>query len=280
MLALKKLSLLFFAIGMAGMGVINLIYSAPRPVIIPLVPTWLGPAAVWGWVTGIGFIVVAVAVAANKMAKKAALIMGWVMLLFTLLFSVPFQLHNYPDHLGSWTNPLKSLCISGCAFVVAQSTNFTNPPGNFYRQLQKAAPLGLYFFAIMHFLFGICHFLYVQFINSIIPNFIPGHIFLTYLAGVALIAAGAGIILNIQRWLAANLLSATLLLWVLLLHIPRAVADPTGMESNEWTSVFEALAFSGVAFLIGTKAAKQQAIQPGRKLPSSPAREGRLSTGG
>jgi len=279
MLALKKISLFFWAIGMAGIGVISLIYNAPRPVVIPLVPAWLGPAAVWGWVTGLGFIAAAVAVATNKMAKQAALIMGWVMLLFTILFSTPYQLNNYPAHLGSWTNPLKSLCLSGCAFVVAQCTSFTSQPGNFFNTLQKAAPPGLYFFGIMHLLFGIDHFLYIQFVSTLIADWIPGHYFFTYLSGVALIAAGAGIILNIQRQLAANLLAAILFIWVILLHVPRAVADPGGLESNEWTSVFEALAFSGVAFLIGTKA-KPLAIQPGRKLPSSPAREGRLSTGG
>jgi len=39
-------------------------------------------------------------------------------------------------------------------------------------------------------------------------------------------------------------------LWVFLLHIPRAVADPRGSLGNEWTSVFEALAYSGVAFML------------------------------
>ncbi len=37
-------------------------------------------------------------------------------------------------------------------------------------------------------------------------------------------------------------------LWVLLLHIPRAVASPH--DSNETTAVFEALAMSGGAILI------------------------------
>ena len=37
-------------------------------------------------------------------------------------------------------------------------------------------------------------------------------------------------------------------LWVLMLHIPRAVAAPH--DSNETTAVFEALAISGAAFLV------------------------------
>jgi hypothetical protein len=37
-------------------------------------------------------------------------------------------------------------------------------------------------------------------------------------------------------------------LWVILLHIPRAAADLR--NTNEMTAVFEALAFSGAAFLV------------------------------
>ena len=74
--------------------------------------------------------------------------------------------------------------------------------------------------------------------------------FWTYFAGIALIAAGLGIITGILRWLAALMLGIMIFLWVWMLHIPRAMADPRGNLGNEWTSVFEALAFSGIAFLL------------------------------
>jgi hypothetical protein len=38
-----------------------------------------------------------------------------------------------------------------------------------------------------------------------------------------------------------------LFLWLVLLHIPRAIAEPYVAKGNEITSVFEALAFSGIA---------------------------------
>ena len=34
-----------------------------------------------------------------------------------------------------------------------------------------------------------------------------------------------------------------------MLHIPRAIADPHSGLGNEWTSVCETLAFSGIAFM-------------------------------
>jgi uncharacterized membrane protein YphA (DoxX/SURF4 family) len=47
--------------------------------------------------------------------------------------------------------------------------------------------------------------------------------------------------------LAAALLGAIIFIWVIVLHLPRAVAAES---ANEWTSVFQALAMSGIAFIL------------------------------
>lgn len=122
--------------------------------------------------------------------------------------------------------------------------------------LEKIIPAGKYFFAVTMLLFGYSHFLYRDFVVTLVPNWIPGHLFWTYFAGAALMAGGLGIILNIKRHLAANLLGIAVFIWFIILHIPRAVADPHSGNGNEITSVFEALSFSGIAFLIGRKKVK------------------------
>jgi hypothetical protein len=67
---------------------------------------------------------------------------------------------------------------------------------------------------------------------------------------VALIAGGLGIIVPKTRRVAALLTGVMIFLWVVVLHIPRALADLH--NANETTAVFEALAFAGVSFLIAT----------------------------
>ena len=78
-----------------------------------------------------------------------------------------------------------------------------------------------------------------------------GHIFWTYFAGVALIASGLGMIFRVKAQLATTLLGAMLFRWILVIHIPRALADPYRQIGNECTSAFEALAQSRVAFILG-----------------------------
>jgi uncharacterized membrane protein YphA (DoxX/SURF4 family) len=76
-------------------------------------------------------------------------------------------------------------------------------------------------------------------------------VFWSDLGGTALIGSGVCIILNFQRRRVSMLAGIMLLLWVILLHIPRAVGYPEiADKANEMTSVFEALLFSGVSFLI------------------------------
>jgi uncharacterized membrane protein YphA (DoxX/SURF4 family) len=110
--------------------------------------------------------------------------------------------------------------------------------------------IGRIFFSITMIIFGCEHFIYTDFVQTLVPSWIPGHLFWTYLAGAALIAAGLGIMLNIKLQLAATLLGIIIFIWLIVLHIPRGIADPNSGNGNEWTSVFEAVAFSATAFIL------------------------------
>ena len=99
-------------------------------------------------------------------------------------------------------------------------------------------------------IFGIDHFLYFDFVKTLVPVWIPGNVFWTYFAGIALIGSGLAIIVNFKIKTISLLPGAMLFLWLILLHIPRAITMDTSKDPNEIVSVFECLAFSGVAFLL------------------------------
>ena len=69
------------------------------------------------------------------------------------------------------------------------------------------------------------------------------------MVGVALIGSGVCILLKIKIRLVSFLLGIMLLLWFFVLHLPRAIAYPDLEKGNEITSVFQALAFSSIAFI-------------------------------
>jgi uncharacterized membrane protein len=245
----------FYAIGIAGIGVQQFIYADFRPVILPQWPEWIPWLTGWAYLGGAALIIAAAVIIFSKNAGKTTLVLGTAFLLFFLIFHVTYQLFISPFsfHLGLWTDPLKELALSGGAFVIAGSY----PEEKLYADISFRTrfpgiliPYGTIFFSITMIVFGIDHFLYTAFVATLVPRWIPGPVFWTYFAAVALIGSGVAIILKIKIRLVGILLGIMLFIWFVILHIPRAVVAPYVDKGNEVTSVFEALAFSGIAFVI------------------------------
>ena len=252
----NKLWQCFYAVGLMAIAIQQLVCKDFRPVILPTAfPAWLQAARLTcTWIFSVLLIAACLSILLNIKARTVSLITAFILLLMAICFHVPFVLSGaYAGFLGTWTDPLKCLTLSGGAFVVAGTFSRDMHASGFIYFLEKLIPLGKFFVAITMLLFGIDHFLYTQFVVTLVPTWIPGSLFWTYFAGAALALSGLAIIINIKRKLAANLLGLMIFLWLIMLHIPRAVADPHSGNGNEWTSVFEALAFSGIAFLIASE---------------------------
>jgi uncharacterized membrane protein len=241
----------FYGLGIAGIGLQHFFFGQFIPVVVPLWPVWIPGGRLWVYCVGAALLVCAGAILTGVRARTAALLLGGVFLFSVLVLHVPAEMMAGWASLGAWTNAFKALTLAGGALVVAGSL----PEGQGRRVVfagasKRLITLGRYGPAITMVAFGIDHFLYAPFVAMLVPGWIPGHLFWTYFAGVALIASGLGMIFRVQARLAAMLLGMMIFLWLLVLHIPRAVADPYGAIGNEVTSVFEALTFSGIAFLL------------------------------
>jgi len=151
--------------------------------------------------------------------------------------------------LGAWTDALKLLALCGGALIVARAFPGNANPG-FINGLYKTSFLGRYFFGLMLLIFGIDHFVYADFVKTLVPTWIPGALFWTYAAGIALMGTGLSFITNFKRKPVALLAGMMLFLWLIVLHIPRALTMDTSQDPNEIVSVLECLAFSGMAFLL------------------------------
>jgi uncharacterized membrane protein len=239
MLKLAPLGRLFFAVAMLAFGIQQVVYLDFVTRAIPQLPASIGWHQVLACVSGAFFFAAGLAIITGRGARLAALALGAVILVAFLLLYLPQLITTTPNG-GLWTSAGKGLALSGGAFIVAASL----PP----QRLHRLATLGILFFAAFLILCGIEHFIYVPFVASLVPSWIPGHVFWTWFAGLALIAGGLGIIVRKTRRAAALLTGVMIFLWLVMLHIPRALTDLH--NANETTAVFEALAFAGVSFLI------------------------------
>jgi uncharacterized membrane protein len=243
---------MFFAIGLMAIGCQHFLFGQFVPMVVPWWPGWIPGRLFWVYLVGAILIDGGGAVLFRIKARLAATLLAEFFLLSFVLLHIPANVMAGVTRLGGWTGALKAFSLAGCALVVAGTLPETGrgrraPVG----WLDKLIPLGMYPFAIGIIAFGVDHFLYTSYVATLVPAWIPGHIFWTYFAGTALIASGAGMIVRVKARLAATLLGATIFTWILVLHIPRAVADSYSGIGDELTSTFEALAKSGVAFILG-----------------------------
>ncbi|HEY2726568.1 MAG TPA: hypothetical protein VGI61_05315, partial [Parafilimonas sp.] len=147
----NKLWQSFFAIGLMAIAVQQLVCKDFRPVILPpAFPAWLQNARlICTWIFSVLLIATCAAILFNIKARTVSLITAFVLLLMVICFHVPFVLSGkYAGYLGTWTDPLKCLTLSGGAFVVAGTLSRDSHSSGFIYFLEKLIPLGKYFLAI------------------------------------------------------------------------------------------------------------------------------------
>jgi len=99
---------------------------------------------------------------------------------------------------------------------------------------------------------GASHFVYAEFAAQMIPAWFPQRLLFTYLTGAGHVAAGLSLLTGVLLRLSTALLCFMFACFVLLLHVPRVLNDPT--SRHEWTMLFVASLFNGAAWLVAAVA--------------------------
>jgi len=260
-----KISRAFYGIAIVVYGIQQFVYGNFRRVQLPPWQYHLPALNMIAYVTGAALIVAGASIIFDIRARYVSLFLGGIFLLLCCLVHVPYELISEPNksyHLGLWENTLKELALAGGAFVVAGSYKESEfkQKSVLIQSLEKLIPYGSLFFSITIISFGIAHFMYEKFIEPMVPSWIPDPTFWTYFSGTALIGSGVFIILDIRKQKIAALLGTMLFLWFWLVHIPGAIASPNVDRGNLVSSAFDALAFSGTAFLIaaGSQSSREE----------------------
>jgi uncharacterized membrane protein len=225
-----------FSIAIVALGAENIVrahdaHSIPALPFLPPIP-WL--AILFGilWIAcGVGLLV-------GRWLRPSAYTLGATYIFWTFVHVVPQYIAN-PGDMGLRTIVFEPLSLASIALLLPD-------PSGTPTWLARACRI---VFAIAMIVFGVDHFLGLVFIASLLPAWIPWHIFWVAFFGVVFIAAGIGIgfgLLEDWGWAGLGLMFA---LWVITLHIPRtlgfyhipgATADP-----DEWSSLFIAIGLWG-----------------------------------
>jgi uncharacterized membrane protein YphA (DoxX/SURF4 family) len=111
--------------------------------------------------------------------------------------------------------------------------------------------VAMIFTGVCLLMFGVAHFLYLDFTASMVPAWLPpGQKFWALLTGAAHLAAGIALLSGIKARLAAILLTVMFATFSLLVHLPALVADPH--SHLNWVINAINLALTGAAWTIAT----------------------------
>ncbi|HEY2798540.1 MAG TPA: hypothetical protein VGK26_11680 [Thermoanaerobaculia bacterium] len=249
----------FYALPMVAFGVLYLAVGDLTPRFLPGWPAWLPGRAGAPYVLGALLIVSGLAVLLERGGRAGALCIAALIAVSLLVGYVPRILAR-PGFGGAWTGPAKYLSLLGGALLLARLARGDGRPSAAGRADSESTAAAdckgsptfapRLFLSAFLILGGIQHFVYESFVATLIPGWIPGHVFWSRFAGVALIAGGLGLWAPRRRIarLAAISTGVMIFLWFLILHIPRAAAAPS--DPLEWSGVFESLATSGIALLL------------------------------
>jgi uncharacterized membrane protein len=192
------------------------------------------------------FVAGGIAMCIPKTMHRAALLTGlllFILFIYPHLVTLLGDLHN-PN---PWTASAEDLALAAGAFIISGDTSKSSvSPGksNFTRN-------GRILFALSLIVFAVQHFMYADFIATLVPAWIPFKLFWAYFIGVAFSLACISLLTNIKTRLACALLGFMFLFWVIFLHLPR-VAAATHIEPEK-TSMFIALAMCGIFFTIASE---------------------------
>ena len=121
---------------------------------------------------------------------------------------------------------LWSYSVGGVVFAIGLVMIFVRGDWQKARGFDKLILFGPLFYAVPIAAFGTEHFTITQGIASLVPKWIPWHMFWAYFVGACFIAAALSLGTKIQVRLSANLLALTFFLFVILMDAPGWARHP------------------------------------------------------
>jgi len=264
MTQLTKIGRLFYGIGLVAVGVHQLFLKEFRPEILSPFPVWPHEYIAFPILAGIVLIFSGTMISGlfkTKLIikKNICLYLGFCFLVLIITSHLPYILIFSPDkasRLDVWFGAGEELAYCGGAFVMAGSfseSSFSERRKNFFLiWLEKLIPSGRIFYAILMLLFGCSHFVFTDFVSTMVPKWIGTPLFWTYFAGIALIGSSIAIIFKIWIKVVALLLAIMLFLFFIFFHVPDAIANPYVSNGNEIVRAIVALLFCGIALVISS----------------------------
>jgi uncharacterized membrane protein len=245
---------LFLAVPMAVFGAQHFTAAI---FVARLVPSWIPGHLFWTYFVGVALVSAALSIVTGKQARLAAGLLAIMLCLFVSLMHIP-TLASHPHDRIQLAVALRDLAFSGGALALAG----TRTEASRARATDRIITAARFLIAIPVIVFAVEHVLHPGFapgvpLSKLMPAWIPGRLFWSYLTAAVFIPAGFALVVKKQARLAAAGVGIVVLLLVLFIYLPIVVANPADI-ANGLNYLVDTLALSGSAFALAGALPKQQ----------------------
>ena len=241
---------LCFALPLAVFGAEHL---AAAKFIMLIVPSFVPWHLFWAYFVGFALLAASLSIATKIQVRWSGLLFGIMMFLFVAMMDIPGVLGD-PKNRFSWALLLRELAFGGGGWLLAGSAMrgpsksilitvgrvLTGIAAIFYGHETFRHPLGMP---------GIP-------LEKLMSEWIPARPLIGYLTAAILVAAGAGILLNMKTRMAATYLGTWIVLLVVLVYGPILIASllnpSTDIKVEGLNYFFDTLLFAGTILALAS----------------------------
>lgn len=238
--------LIFFAIGMIGLGILALVYGDFAEVWQP-VAAWVPGRTGLAYASGIVMLLGGIGLLLRRATASSVRIL-FPFLIVGFLLQVP-ALAMAPLVEVNWeaAGELAVLLSGGWVLFATRSGLGEGSPLAFATG-EHGIRIARILFAVALLPIGLSHFVYLKDTVGLVPAWLPFRTGWVYLTGAGHIAAGLGVLFSVVPRLAATMEAGMLGVFTLLVWIPRIVAAPA--TRTPWTEFFISWAITAGAWLV------------------------------
>ena len=221
-----------FALTMIILGIAGLVQGDFTPIWQP-VPKWMPAREVLVYLSALVPLVSGIGLLLRRVAAAASRLLLGFLLAWLLLLDVP-DLFLDPGMQFTWA-ACKTAVLVAAAWVLyvwfagdRDKARLGFATGNTGLRIART----LYGLALIPF--GIAHFTYLERTSSMVPGWLPLHLFWAYFFGVTFIAAGLAMIIDVYARLAAALMVLQMGMFTVLVWVPVMAGHPSASDWSEF----------------------------------------------
>lgn len=235
-----------FAVTMIGLGIIGLF----RPDFVPVwnpVPANVPARELLLYLGAFISLSCGICLLVQRVAIIAARLLLATLLLWLILLRLPNFLHE-PAFAACWSVfPLTVMLAAAWVRYVWLATAWDSMHLSFISG-KNGLRIGRVLYGLSLIFFGSAHFIDLKDTVSLIPNWLPDHLFWAYFTGCCFVAAGVAVLIGFLARLAAALSALQISLFLFLVWIPIVAAG--SKNSFQWSETILNAALAAGAWVV------------------------------